>query len=627
MKKLLLPFLFLSLFFVNKPAYSAVDTLTIAQAIEDLDMDFVPDRKGDTVMVSGVIISPNFQTSHNSFYLWDGTAGTDIFNLSSVTNGKFNWALGDSLVITGKVDQFNGVTEIVPLDSASWDSVGTGTVPDPMKLTLADYKANPEMYEGSLLWFGKLSKVSGTWPASGSGGSIYLSDGVDTLQFYIDSDTDIDGTTEPLYPVDVVGIGSQYDSSPPLDGGYEILPRYMTDFTSSWSIANAIEDLDMDFIPDHLGDTVRVRGVIISPNFLTNDNSFYLWDGTAGADIFMPGMGGAQKFNWALGDSLVITGYVNQYNGMTEIQALDSASWDSVGTGTVPDPIEITLAEYKANSEMYEGSLILVKGLSLVSGTWPTSSSANLSLSDGVDTVVFRVDSDTDIPGTTEPTWPQDVVGIGSQFDSSDPYSSGYQIFPRYYTDFTPTAVVPVELVSFSASVKDGAVLLRWSTSTEVNNKGFQVERKSSTEDWNGIAFVDGKGTTTNPHIYSYADNSAKSGSYSYRLKQIDFDGSYKYSNVAEVSFAGVTKFELAQNYPNPFNPSTTISFSIPESSNVSLKIFNTLGQEVKTLVSGFKEAGSYKVNFDAKNLTSGLYFYRIEAGTFSQVMKMMLLK
>ena len=627
MKKLLLPFLLLSLFFVSKPAYSAVDTLTIAQAIEDLDMDFVPDRLGDTVMVSGVIISPNFQTSHNSFYLWDGTAGTDIFNLSSVTNGKFNWALGDSLVITGKVDQFNGVTEIVPLDSASWDSVGTGTVPDPMQLTLADYMANPEMYEGSLVMFKQLSKVSGTWPSSSNGG-IYLSDGVDTLQFYIDSDTDIKGNDEPLYPVDVVGIGSQYDSSPPLDGGYEILPRYYTDFTPSMTIAEAIADTNMDYIPDHLGDTVRVRGVITSPNYQTSNNSFYLSDGTAGTDIFMYA---PPKFNWALGDSLVITGTVAQYNGMTEIIALDSASWDSVGTGTVPDPTEITLAEYIANSEMYEGSLILVKGLSLVGGTWPTSplssSGTTLQVSDGVDTMDLRIDTDTDIDGQTEPTWPQDVVGIGSQFDSSDPYSSGYQIFPRYYTDFTPTAVVPVELVSFTASAQDGAVLLRWSTATEVNNKGFQVERKSSTEDWSRIAFVDGKGTTTNPQIYSYADNSAKSGSYSYRLKQVDFDGSYKYSNVAEVSFAGVTKFELAQNYPNPFNPSTTISFSIPEASNVSLKIFNTLGQEVKTLVSGFKEAGSYKVNFDAKNLTSGLYFYRIEAGTFSQVMKMMLLK
>ncbi len=493
-----------------------------------------------------------------------------------------------------------------------------------MALTLADYKANPEMYEGSLVWLGKLSKVSGTWPASGNG-TIMLSDGTDTVAFFIDVDTDIDGTTEPLYPVDVIGIGSQYDASAPYDAGYEILPRYMTDFTSSWTIAHAIEDLNMDYVPDHLNDTVRVRGVITSPNYQTTNNSFYLWDGTAGTDIFMPG---PPKFNWALGDSIVVTGFVNQYNGMTEIQALDSASWDSVGTGTVPDPTEITLAEYIANSEMYEGSVIKVKGLSLVGGSWPgAGASTNLSLSDGVDTVVFRIDSDTDIDGQPEPTWPEDVVGIVSQFDSSVPYSSGYQIFPRYITDFTPTAVVPVELVSFTASVQSGAVLLRWSTATEINNKGFQVERKSSTEDWSRITFVDGNGTTTNPHIYSYADNSAKSGSYSYRLKQIDFDGSYKYSNVAEVSFAGAIKFELAQNYPNPFNPSTTISFSIPEASNVSLKIFNTLGQEVKTLVNGFKEAGSYKINFDAKNLTSGLYFYKIDAGTFSQVKKMMLLK
>ena len=232
----------------------------------------------------------------------------------------------------------------------------------------------------------------------------------------------------------LVGIGSQYDTSAPYDAGYEILPRYMTDFTPSWTIAHAIEDLNMDYVPDHLNDTVRVRGVITSPNFQTTNNSFYLWDGTAGTDIFMPG---PPKFNWALGDSLVVTGFVNQYNGMTEIQALDSASWDSVGTGTVPDPTEITLAEYIANSEMYEGSVIKVKGLSLVGGSWPgAGASTNLSLSDGVDTVVFRIDSDTDIDGQPEPTWPEDVVGIGSQFDSSVPYSSGYQIFPRYYTDF-----------------------------------------------------------------------------------------------------------------------------------------------------------------------------------------------
>ena len=625
MKKLLLPFLLFSVLFISKPAYSTVDSLSISQAIEDLNTDMMPDRLGDTVKVAGIISSPNFQLpSGSSYFLTDGVAGVDIFMFSI----KVDRALGDSIIVTGVVTQFNGLTEIVPSSAAAWDSISAGnTVPAPIAVSVHDYVSNYEMYEGSLIMLKGLSKVSGTWPASGSNGTLKMSDGTDTITVFIDKDTDIDGTTEPLYPVDVVGIGSQYDASAPYDAGYEILPRYMTDFTSSWTIAHAIEDLNMDYVPDHLNDTVRVRGVITSPNFQTTNNSFYLWDGTAGTDIFMPG---PPKFNWALGDSVVVTGFVNQYSGMTEIQALDSASWDSVGTGMVPAPMEITLAEYIANGEMYEGSLVLVKGLSLVGGTWPTSpsgSGTNLQLSDGVDTVVYRIDFDTDIGGQVEPTWPQDVVGIGSQFDSSVPYSSGYQIFPRYYTDFSTPSLVPVELVSFTASAQPGSVLLRWSTATEVNNKGFQVERKSSTEDWSRIAFVDGKGTTTNPQIYSYADNSAKSGSYSYRLKQIDFDGSYKYSNVAEVSFAGAIKFELAQNYPNPFNPSTTISFSIPEASNVSLKIFNTLGQEVKTLVNGFKEAGSYKINFDAKNLTSGLYFYKIDAGTFSQVKKMMLLK
>ena len=626
MKKILLPFLLLSLFFVSKTAYCTVDTLTIAEAISDTNSDFVPDYKvlGDTVVVSGVIISPNFQTNNTSYYLWDGTAGTDIFNLSSVTNGKLTFALGDSLVITGKVDQFNGVTEIVPLDSASWNLVGTGTVPDPMTITLAQYKADPEMYEGSLLRFNNLSLINGTWPPSS--GSLYLSDGVDTVQFYIDSDTDIGGQPGPLYPIDVVGIGSQYDSSPPYSSGYEILPRYYTDFYSSITIAEAIADTNMDFVPDHkvTGDTVRVRGVITSPNFQlgNGNNEFFFSDGTAGVELFMfP----PPQFDWSLGDSLVVTGTITQFNGVTELIPLDSASWDSVGTGVVPDPWVVTLAQYKANPEMYEGSLLWIGGLTKVSGNW--SSGGSLGFSDGTDTVTFYIDSDTDIMGQTEPTYPVDIVGIGSQYDSSPPYDGGYEILPRYYTDFTPSTPVPVELVSFSASAKDGAILLRWSTATEINNKGFQVERKSSTEEWSKIAFVDGNGTTTNPHIYSYSDNSVKSGSYSYRLKQVDFDGSYKYSDIAEVSFNAVTKYELAQNYPNPFNPSTTISFSIPEASNVSLKIYNTLGQQVQTLVSGFKEAGSYKIHFDAKNLTSGLYFYKIEAGTFSQVKKMMLLK
>ncbi|RPI65343.1 MAG: hypothetical protein EHM47_18845 [Ignavibacteriales bacterium] len=337
------------------------------------------------------------------------------------------------------------------------------------------------------------------------------------------------------------------------------------------TIAEAIEDLDSDFVPDRLGDTVIVQGVIFSPNYQTTNNSFYLYDGTAGTDIFMFG---PPVFTWVLGDSLTVTGVVTHFSGMTEIVVLDSASWGFNSSGNpTPDPIVITLAQYKADPELYEGSLVGFVGLSKVSGTWPASGSVNLSLSDGVDTVVFRVDSDTDIDGQTEPTWPQDVLGIGSQFDNSAPYDAGYQVFPRYYaTDFLPAGTIPVELTSFTAIAQNKGVLLKWTTATELNNSGFEVERKQENSSWSKITFLQGNGTTSSQKEYSYFDGNLASGKYLYRLKQIDFDGSFEYSNIIEADVNVLSKFELSQNYPNPFNPYTVITYSLPKAGYVSLK-------------------------------------------------------
>ena len=159
MKKLFVPLILLLLIIANQNLFS--QTITIAQAIEDLDMDFVPDRLGDTVTVQGVVFSPNFQTTNNSFYIHDGTAGTDIFMFGPPV---FTWSLGDELTITGVVTQFNGMSEIEPFDSSGWvlNSSGNPT-PSPIVLTLAQYKANPELYEGSLVGFVGLTKVGGTW--------------------------------------------------------------------------------------------------------------------------------------------------------------------------------------------------------------------------------------------------------------------------------------------------------------------------------------------------------------------------------------------------------------------------------------------------------------------------------
>lgn len=187
---------------------------------------------------------------------------------------------------------------------------------------------------------------------------------------------------------------------------------------------------------------------------------------------------------------------------------------------------------------------------------------------------------------------------------------------------------LPVELKSFSASVSDGFVNLSWSTATETNNRGFEIQRKTEGSEFTAIGFVQGKGTTTQIQSYSFVDNNVQTGTYQYRLKQIDLDGSYTLSSVVEVSITNPIEFSLAQNYPNPFNPSTIINFSLAKESNVNLKVFDLLGQEIISLVNNeFMTAGSYSYKFDASSLASGTYIYRLEAGDFVQTKKMTLTK
>lgn len=193
---------------------------------------------------------------------------------------------------------------------------------------------------------------------------------------------------------------------------------------------------------------------------------------------------------------------------------------------------------------------------------------------------------------------------------------------------------IPVELTSFTAFVNDKQVQLKWITATELNNSGFSVERKIEGNDWKKIGFVSGNGTTTENHFYSYTDDLTSvftnNGKILYRLKQIDFDGSFEYSNTLEVVLLTPDKFTLEQNYPNPFNPSTIITFHLAKASNVELKVYDIIGNEIATLVNEYRPAGVYKVPFSIDNndgLSSGIYFYKITAGDFVQTRKMILIK
>jgi len=196
---------------------------------------------------------------------------------------------------------------------------------------------------------------------------------------------------------------------------------------------------------------------------------------------------------------------------------------------------------------------------------------------------------------------------------------------------------LPVELTSFTAALINGNVLLNWETASENNNRGFEIERKlnenTSAGEWQLIAFKEGHGTSIEKHSYSYLNNVSRISAYEifYRLKQIDFDGRFTYSSIVSVRLSP-EEFALYQNYPNPFNPSTEIIFRLKKSSDVKLKIFDILGNEIKTLLDENKQAGSYSIKWSGEDnsgilVNSGTYFYRLSADNFTSVKKMILLK
>jgi hypothetical protein len=237
--------------------------------------------------------------------------------------------------------------------------------------------------------------------------------------------------------------------------------------------------------------------------------------------------------------------------------------------------------------------------------------------------------------GSTVLSWPWtqgSSTGAGPlAIDVADFY--GATAFDQMYVDHfyfgnTPPPPIPVELASFTASVTpQGHAVLNWSTASEINNRGFEIERRSVDGQFATVGFVEGYGTTTEEQTYTYVDRSVNPGTYYYRLKQIDLDGQFEYFGEIELDVTPPLAFGIEQNYPNPFNPNTSIKYSVAEAGYVRLAVYNTLGEEISVLVNGQSDAGFFEVNFDASNLPSGTYIYRLEAPGFAEAKKMILMK
>jgi photosystem II stability/assembly factor-like uncharacterized protein len=194
----------------------------------------------------------------------------------------------------------------------------------------------------------------------------------------------------------------------------------------------------------------------------------------------------------------------------------------------------------------------------------------------------------------------------------------------RYYDE-----TVPVEMINFSGMLKENFVFLNWGTASEANNYGFEIEKISSTIlEWKKIGFVEGNGTTTETHGYTFIDKNITSGKQKYRLKQIDFDGSFEYSNIIDVEVGTPSDFFLSQNYPNPFNPLTKIDYCIPKETLVNISLYNITGRMIKELVNEIKQPGYHTIKMKGDELSSGIYFYRLTTNSgYNAVKKLTIIK
>jgi hypothetical protein len=375
----------------------------------------------------------------------------------------------------------------------------------------------------------------------------------------------------------------------------------------------------------------------------------------AGASIYMDKYGASGFFrstnngaSWTKGNlplvntsigSLVTTGtnlFAGTYRGVF-LSSDEGASWNQVNSGlmdTIVNCFVVSGANLLAGTDgsVYRSTNNGASWTSLNSGLPHTNVSSlavsGMSLFAGTSNGVF-LSSDNGANWAQVNSGLTDTVVNGLAISETNIFACiNNGVWRRPLSEM----IVPVELTSFTATANSKEVILNWSTATELNNQGFEVQRKFGSNNFVTIGSVKGHGTTTSPNQYTYVDKLTDAGKYFYRLKQIDFGGKYEYSQTVEVNWSPFTIYKLEQNYPNPFNPTTKISFAIPflggtRGGSVTLKVYDVLGNEVKTLVNKEMETGYHSVNFDANDLPSGVYFYQLRAGSFVETRKMLLLR
>jgi hypothetical protein len=451
------------------------------------------------------------------------------------------------------------------------------------------------------------------------------------------------------------------------DGNYDfpliILDRLVVP-NAPITIAEARIDANIDYVPDLLGQTVTIIGTVTTPTFGSSTQfNRYMEDGTAGVDVFMSGLT-APVVSYDVKERLYVTGEVQQYNGLTEIVPATMVAVVPIGPVYRVTPTVVTVDQLLANGEAYEGRFVSIKGLAKTAGSaaWPNpGSSSNMTMWDGGSSVTMRVVSYTEVDDSAEVTYPVDFQGIVQQFDGSAPYSTGYQISPRFYSDFAQgvstspnpkfALVSPTDGSTITLDDSAQVVTFNWNPAIDLDGDpityawapigGSLVAAADTTLDRTGVQLLAFFGTAdTVDLMWRVAARENKTGGvtvYSVDTLTVTL---IKGNIVSDVEgYAALPEaFALDQNYPNPFNPTTTIRVALPNAAFVTLKVYNMLGQEVATLVEGEKSAGYVTTVWNGRDqygsaVASGVYIYRVVAQPvgggedFVTQKKMMMLK
>ncbi|MEM7368968.1 MAG: Calx-beta domain-containing protein [Bacteroidota bacterium] len=421
-------------------------------AIDLVTNDAIGDGLGDSLGVAcqltGIVHGVDMQGSPSNiqFTIIDATGGISVTNFSN--SFGYDVTEGDSVVVAGVIDDFNGLTQMDP-DTIVYVSSGNA-LSTPAVITSLD-----ESTESEMVRFNNAVLIDANqWPNAGSSANVEITNGSDTITVRIDSDTDIDGSPAPTDTFDIVGIGGQFDNSAPHLSGYQLLPRYMPDVMPTMTGFNGLPIYPIDLVSndgdgDGRGDSVgvacEVRGVVhgVDLDGDANDLVFTIIDGTGGMGV--ANFGNALGYTVNEGDSIHVAGSVTEFRGLTQMGNLDTIIFISSGN-PIQTPVAVT-----SLGEDTEGEVIQFNNAYLITPSqWPGSgSSANVDVTNGTDTITVRIDSDTDVDGMPAPSGLFNVAGIGGQFTFDDPPLDGYQLLPRYMPDIMD---IPAPGFSFSAT-------------------------------------------------------------------------------------------------------------------------------------------------------------------------------